>query len=68
VELVRLDPATEPESFLPFLEAGAELGARAVIAQLPDPDRTRAIDRYARICDLAEPFHLTVALEFDSIR
>lgn len=66
VELIRLDPASAPESFLPFLEAGAELGARAVIAQLPDPDRNRAIDRYARICDLAEPFHLKVALEFVS--
>ena len=66
VELVRLDPATEPESFLPFLEAGAEIGARAVIVQLPDPERQRAIERYARLCDLAKPYHLHVALEFVS--
>lgn len=66
VELLRLDPVTEPESFLPFLEAGAELGARAVIVQLPDPDRNRAVDRYARVCDLARPFNLKVVLEFVS--
>jgi len=66
VELLRLDPTTEPESFLPFLEAGAELGARAVITQLPDPDRNRAIDRYARVCDLARPYNLKVVLEFVS--
>jgi sugar phosphate isomerase/epimerase len=62
--LVRLDPETEPESYLACLEAGGELGARAVIAQIPDPDKGRAIDRFARLCDLARPFELTVDLEF----
>lgn len=66
VELIRLDPATEPESYLKFLEAGAELGAQAVIAQLPDPDRERATERFARLCDLAAPFSLTINLEFPS--
>lgn len=66
VELVRLDQATEPESFLPFLEAGAELGARAVIVQLPDPERKRAIERYARLCDLARAYNLHPVLEFVS--
>lgn len=64
IELARLDPQTEPESFLSFLEAGGELGARAVIAQLPDPEKGRAIERFARLCDLAIPFGLTVDLEF----
>ena len=66
IELVRLDPETEPESYLAFLEAGAELGARSVIAQLPDTDRKRAIQRFARLCDLAEPLGLTIDLEFPS--
>ena len=66
VELIRLDPTTEPESYLRFLEAGAELGARAVITQLPDPDRGRATDRFARLCELARPFNLTLDLEFPS--
>ena len=66
IELARMDPATEPETYLPFLEAGGELGARAVIGQVPDPDRGRATERFARICDLAKPFGLTVDLEFPS--
>lgn len=66
VELVRLDPDTEPESFTRFFEAGAELGAKAVIAQLPDPDTQRATDRFADLCDLAAQSNLTVNLEFPS--
>lgn len=64
IELVRLDPQTEPESYLACLETGGELGARAVIAQIPDPDKGQAIERFARLCDLARPFDLTVDLEF----
>jgi len=64
IELVRMDPATEPETYLSFLEAGGELNARSVIGQVPDPDRERATERFARLCDLAEPFGLTVDLEF----
>ena len=66
IELARMDPATEPETYLSFLEAGGELGARSVIGQIPDPARERATERFARLCDLAEPFGLTVDLEFPS--
>lgn len=66
IELARMDPKTEPENYLALLEAGAELGARAVIAQLPDRDRERATERFGRLCDLAHPFGLTVDLEFPS--
>ena len=66
IELARLDPVTEPEAYLSFLEAGGELGARAVISQLPAPDRERAAGRFARLCELAEPFGLTIDLEFPS--
>lgn len=66
VELARMDPKTEPGAYRKFLEAGAELGARAVIAQLPDPDRGRATERFSRLCDLAQSFGLKVDLEFPS--
>jgi len=66
VELVRLDSAARPEDFLPLLGAAAELGARAVIVQLPDPDRQRATDHYAAICDLAAQHRLCAVLEFVS--
>jgi sugar phosphate isomerase/epimerase len=64
VELFRMDPALDAESFIPELEATAELGARHIIAQLPDPDRERATARFARLCDLAKPLGIFVNLEF----
>ena len=59
-----MDPAHDAAHFLPCLEAGAELGARNAICQLPDPDRERAIERFASICDLAKPLGIFVSLEF----
>ena len=66
VELARLGPDEEPEQFVGVLEAAAAIGARHVLAQLPDPDRDRAIERFGRLCDLAFEFGLTVDLEFPS--
>jgi sugar phosphate isomerase/epimerase len=64
VELFRMDPSLDAESFIPVLEAAAELGAKNLIAQLPDPDRKRATERFARLCDLAKPLGIYVSLEF----
>lgn len=64
VELARMDPAHTPEMYRPLLDATAELGARQIIAQLPDPDRARAHDRFAQLCDIAAPMGITVNLEF----
>jgi sugar phosphate isomerase/epimerase len=66
VELARMDPANDPKSYVPLLEAAAELGARHVITQLPDSDRKRATDCFAAICDLAQPLGLGIDLEFTS--
>lgn len=64
VELFRMDPSLDAESFIPVLEATAELGAKNIIAQLPDPDRNRATERFAKLCDLAKPLGIFVSLEF----
>ncbi|GAA3598750.1 hypothetical protein GCM10022419_097970 [Nonomuraea rosea] len=66
IELARMAPDDDPAVFLRFLEAGAELGARHVITQLPDPEFTRKADRFARLCELARPLGLTIDLEFPS--
>jgi sugar phosphate isomerase/epimerase/4-hydroxyphenylpyruvate dioxygenase-like putative hemolysin len=66
IELARISPDQDPRDFQRFLEAGAELGARHVIAQLPDPDRSRKIDRFAQLCEMARPLGLTMDLEFPS--
>lgn len=64
VELFRMDPQLGPDDFAAELNATAELGATNIIAQLPDPDRERAIERFARLCDLAKPLGVFVNLEF----
>jgi sugar phosphate isomerase/epimerase len=66
VELARLGPDEAPEDYLGLLEVAATLGARHVIGQVRDPDRTRGVERFARLCDLAAGFGLTVELEFPS--
>ena len=66
IELARIGPHEDPRDFQRFLEAGAELGARHVITQLPDPDRARKIDRFAQLCEMARPLGLTIDLEFPS--
>ena len=64
IELARMDPSLDAQHFFPMLEATAELGARHVICQLPDPDRERAHERFATLCDYAKPLGITINLEF----
>ncbi|MGE5171249.1 MAG: sugar phosphate isomerase/epimerase family protein [Rudaea sp.] len=64
IELFRMDANIGPEAFRAELDATAELGARDIIAQLPDPDSARKIDHFARLCDLAKPLGIFVSLEF----
>lgn len=66
VELARLASGDRPRDFLRFLEAGAELGAKHVITQLPDSDFARKTDKFAELCQLALPLGLTIDLEFPS--
>jgi len=64
IEICRLSPDIEPESYQAVLEAGAELGARSVTVQLPDPETSRAIDRFGRLSAMARPLGLHLAIEF----
>ncbi len=64
IEFIRLTPDFHAESLLPFLDAGAELGARHVICAPYDPDLSRMSDNLATLHTLARPFDLSCALEF----
>ncbi len=64
IELARLGTTEEPEDYLGIMEAGADLGACHLICQAPDHDHSRVADRFAKLCELAKPFGLTVDLEF----
>lgn len=64
VELVRTDPGTNIADFVGFAEVAAELGARHIITQIPEPDRGRAVESFAEVCELAESHDMTADLEF----
>ncbi|MDA9406428.1 sugar phosphate isomerase/epimerase family protein [Bradyrhizobium sp. CCBAU 45384] len=66
IEAARMDPSRDHLHYRAFLEAGAELGARHVLTQLPDPEKSRAVDRFGALCDMAQPLNLNVSLEFVS--
>ena len=66
IELARMGPDHDALSYLPILEAGAELGAAHVLTQLPDPDRGRALERFVALSELARPLGLGIDLEFIS--
>ncbi|WP_319530214.1 TIM barrel protein [uncultured Cohaesibacter sp.] len=67
VELCKIARDIDPDSFSPAFEAGAELGASQVICSAWTDvrnDRGYIVEQFAYICSLAEPFGLTVNLEF----
>ncbi len=70
IELARILTEIDPKTYLPAMEAAAELGGRHVISSAwttDRADRNFIVERYAEICDLARPFGLTVDLEFPTI-
>lgn len=63
-EMIRLAADSDLESYKPFLDRIALLGARHILTAIDDPDRGRAIDNYARLCELVAPYGFTADLEF----
>lgn len=55
------------DSYRSKLELGAELGARAAVAMLAEPDSTKAVDLVCRFSELTAEFGLQVSLEFMGI-
>lgn len=64
IEFVRITPDLDPAGLRAFLDAGAELGARHVIAAPYDPDLGRLADRLGTLSRLAAERGLGVVLEF----
>ena len=64
VELARVGPTDDAADHARMMECAGELGARFVLAQIPDHDRKRAIDSFATLCELAAPHDIVVGLEF----
>jgi len=64
IEVARISDGLDPKSYLPPMEAAAELGGKYVLASGWAGDRQFTIDCYGQLCDLARPLGLTVVLEF----
>jgi sugar phosphate isomerase/epimerase len=63
IEVVRLDGVTDVGACRASLEAGALLGARHLVVIADDPEPERLANDYARLCELAGGFGLTVDIE-----
>jgi sugar phosphate isomerase/epimerase len=64
IEFVKITPEIDIAALEPFAAAGAELGARHIIAAPYDPDLGRLAERFAALADLAGRYNLSVLLEF----
>lgn len=64
IEFVKIEPDTDVAGLCGFLDAGAELGAREVIAAPYDPDLSRLAERLGHMAELAAARGLGVSLEF----
>jgi len=64
IEIIRLSADVQLATYLPLLEAGAALNAKAVLVAGDDINSARLADNYARLCDMMAPFGLTADLEF----
>lgn len=63
LEIARLGVGVDMAGFRPFLERGAELGARHVLVAGDDPDLSGQIDSFARFCELAHDYGMSADLE-----
>ena len=64
IEVIRIGEHFDAGSCLPLLEAGAALQARGVLVVGDDTEPARLAQSFARLCEIAQPLHLTVDLEY----
>lgn len=64
IEVLLINEQTDIASFLPCIEAGAALGATRLGVNGEDPELDRFTEKFAQLCDLAEPYGMEVDLEF----
>ncbi len=64
IEVARIIKETKPRDYLPAIEAAAKLGGRHVLSSAWCDDRAYIQDFFVELCSLAQPFGLSVDLEF----
>lgn len=63
IEFVVIDEHFAPASLTAMLESAGALGAHRLSVCGDDPDRSRLVDKFAQLCDLAGGFGMSVDLE-----
>lgn len=69
IEIISITENYDVNSYLPAIEAGVAFGAKKLVASAwtkRRDDRNFLVDAYGSICDLAQPYGLSVELEFPS--
>lgn len=64
IEIIRIGADFVADSYRPLLEAGAQLGARAVLVGGDDTDIARLTDSYAQLAQLCGTYGIAASLEF----
>jgi len=64
VEMIRLNQNFNPSDHLRFMEMCRTLGARHILVANDDPDASRSLDHFGRLCEALAEFSLTADLEF----
>lgn len=64
LEIVRVGASFRASDYLAFFEAGAQLGAKAMLVAGDDEDEARLSASFAALCEAAAPFGLSADLEF----
>ena len=64
LEYFPVKPGLDVTDYAAALERGARLGATRGTAHIHDPERGRALETFAALCDLAAPLGLNIGLEF----
>lgn len=64
IEMIRINADFDAAIWKPFLETAAALRAKAILVACDDPEETRLIASFAKLCEAARPYGLTCDLEF----
>ena len=64
LEIVRIGPSFDPTVYRPLFDAGASLGACAVLVAGDDPDEPRLAQHFAQLCEFLQPYGMSADLEF----
>jgi sugar phosphate isomerase/epimerase len=66
IEIIRIGANFQAQDYRALLEAGAALGAKAVLVAADDDRLDRLAENYARLCEFVMPYGMSADLEFMS--